>query len=46
MSKTQLRTPNFSGSVDSAAMIRTLTPNAMKWSYFFSERGYPDILYI
>ena len=30
MSKTQFRTPNFSGSVDSAAKIQTLTPNAMK----------------
>ena len=29
-SKTQFRTPNFLGSVDSAAMIQTSTPNAMK----------------
>ena len=30
MSKTQFRTPNFSGSVDSAAKIQTLTLNVMK----------------
>ena len=30
MSKSQFRTLNFSGSVDSAAKIQTLTPNAMK----------------
>ena len=29
-SKTQFRTPNFSDSVDSAAKIQTLTPNATK----------------
>ena len=29
-SKTQFRTPNFSGSIDSAAMIQTSTPNVMK----------------
>ena len=28
--KTRFRTPNFSGSVDSAAMIQTLTPDVMK----------------
>ena len=30
MSKTQFRTSEFSGSVDSAAMTQTSTPNAMK----------------
>ena len=30
ISKTQYRTPNFSGSVDSAAKIQTATPNVMK----------------
>ena len=30
ISKTRFRTPNFSGSVYSAAEIQTLTPNAMK----------------
>ena len=42
MSKTQFRTPNLSDSVGSAAKIQTLTPNAMKFLIFFSERGYPD----
>ena len=30
MAKSQFRTPNFSGSVDSAAMIQTSTLNTMK----------------
>ena len=40
ISKTQFRTPNFSGS--DAAMIQTLTPIN---SNFFSERGYPDNIF-
>ena len=37
MSKIQFSSPNFSGSVDFAAMIQTLTPNVMKCLISFSN---------